>query len=100
MPPSSLRVYNALDPIEDGLNPLGRMPRFACKAVYYNLYINEMFFQVNPCCYMQMVPGFEETRFDGADFMASWNSLAFVTLRERLRDGPLFAACRRCPEKW
>jgi MoaA/NifB/PqqE/SkfB family radical SAM enzyme len=100
MPPSSLRVYNALDPIEDGLNPLGRMPRFACKAVYYNLYINEMFFRVNPCCYMQMVPGFEETRFDGADFMASWNSPAFVTLRERLRDGPLFAACRRCPEKW
>lgn len=101
IPPSSLRIYNALDSLEDGLNPLGRVPRFACKAVYYNLYINEMFFRVNPCCYMQIVPGFEEVRFDGAgEFLDSWNSPAFIALRERLRDGPLFAACRRCPEKW
>ena len=42
---------------------MNRYPRFACKAVYYNLYINEFFFRLNPCCYIQQIPGFEEIRF-------------------------------------
>ena len=98
---SGLRVWNALDPLDDGLNPLNRAPRFACRAVYYNLYINEMYYRMNPCCYMQAVPGFDEVHFDGSqDFREAWNAPAMVALRTRLRDGPLFGACKRCPEKW
>ena len=93
--------HNQQDPLDDGLNPLNRQPRFACKAVYYNLYVNEMFFRVNPCCYMQAIPGFTETRWTpDLNFMDVWNSPAMTTLRQRLRDGPLFGACRRCPENW
>ncbi len=96
-----LKIHNAADPLEDGLNPLGRMPRFKCRAIYYNLYINEMFFRVTPCCYMQEVPGFQEVRFDGGiDFFEAWNSPALITLRRRLIDGPLYAACKRCPGEW
>jgi MoaA/NifB/PqqE/SkfB family radical SAM enzyme len=97
----TLVVHNAADPLDDGTNPLGRQPRFACKAVYYNLYINEFFYRVNPCCYLQQVPGFEEVRLDGdMTFMDAWNSPGMVELRRRLKDGPLFGACVRCPEKW
>jgi hypothetical protein len=94
-------IYNSIDPFEDGTNPLGRTPRFACKAVYYNLYVNEMYFRVVPCCYMTHVAGFEEIRFDGsAPFLEIWNSPAMVELRRRLNAGPLLGACRKCPEKW
>jgi Radical SAM superfamily len=98
---AGLRVWNAADPLDDGLNPLDRHPRFACRAVYYNLYINEMYYRMNPCCYMQAVPGFDEVHFDGSvGFREAWNAPAMVALRTRLRDGPLFGACKRCPEKW
>ena len=91
----------AIDPLEDGSNPMNRHPRFACKAVYYNLYINELFFRLNPCCFMQQVPGFEEVRFNGGyDFFEAWNSPGMVELRGRLAHGPLFGACKRCPGKW
>ena len=99
--PLSPGAHGNVDPLEDGLNPMNRSPRFACKAVYYNLYINEFFFRLNPCCYMQQIPGFEEVRFDGSyDFFEAWNSPAMVELRMRLAHGPLFGACKRCPEKW
>jgi Radical SAM superfamily len=98
LPPDHPR---AIDPLEDGLNPMNRFPRFACKAVYYNLYINEFFFRMNPCCYMCQIPGFEEIRFDGSyDFFQAWNSPAMMELRRRLTHGPLLGACKRCPEKW
>lgn len=94
-------LYNAIDPFEDGSNPFDRSPRFACKAVYYNLYVNEMYMRVVPCCYMTHVAGFEEIRFDGTTpFLEIWNAPAMVELRRRLKDGPLFGACRKCPEKW
>ena len=97
----ALHPHNAFDPLDDGMNPLGRLPRFACKAVYYNLYINELFLRINPCCYMQEVPGFEEIRYDAKiPFGGAWNSPALVELRRRLKHGPLFGACRRCPENW
>lgn len=97
----SLTTHNAADPLDDGTNPLNRQPRFACKAVYYNLYLNEFFYRVNPCCYLQQVPGFEEVRLDGElTFMEAWNSPGMVELRRRLVEGPLFGACVRCPEKW
>lgn len=95
------QLSNSSRVIDDDANPLGRVPRFACKAVYYNLYINELFYRMNPCCYLQHVPGYEEVRFDGTlDFMDAWNSPAMVALRQHLRDGPLYGACMRCPEKW
>ena len=94
-------INNPVDPYEDGENSLNRQPRFACKAPYYNLYVNEMFFRVVPCCYMTEVPGFEEIRFDGSiPFDEAWNSPALKSLRARLNNGPLYAACRKCPEKW
>lgn len=98
---ATLSIHNSADIIDDGTNPLGREARFGCKAVYYNLYINELFYRMNPCCYMQNVPGYDEVRFDGdVDFMEAWNSPGMVALRQHLRDGPLFGACMRCPEKW
>jgi hypothetical protein len=94
-------IYDAYDRFDDGLNSLGRSPRLACKAVYYNFYVNEMYFRAVPCCYMTHVPGFEEIRFDGSvPFAEIWNAPAMVELRRRLRDGPLFGACLKCPEKW
>jgi pyruvate-formate lyase-activating enzyme len=101
LPLTEARVHNAQDPLEDGLNPLNRSPRFACRAVYYNYYVNEMFFRINPCCYLTAVPEYEPMHFDGTeDFMTLWNSPAMVALRTSLKEGPLLAACRRCPEKW
>ena len=94
-------VHNELDPLEDGTNPLGREPRYACDAVYYHLFINELYFRLVPCCYMTVVPKFEEIRFDGSQpFLEAWNAPAMQELRRSLRDGPLLGACRRCPEKW
>jgi hypothetical protein len=94
-------IHNARDPLEDGTNPMNRQPRFACNAVYHNLYINEFFYRMPPCCYMTRVPGFDEIRFDhGVNFMDVWNAPAFVELRRRLREGPLYSACRRCPAEW
>jgi pyruvate-formate lyase-activating enzyme len=94
-------VHNPLDPLDDGTNPFNRTPRFACKAVYYNLYLNELYFRIVPCCYMTVVPGFEEIRFDGSvPFMDAWNAPALVELRGRLLNGPLFGACKKCAETW
>jgi MoaA/NifB/PqqE/SkfB family radical SAM enzyme len=93
--------YNAPDHFDDGTNPLGRTPRFACKAVYYNLNINELFYRMTPCCYMINVPGYQEVRLrPDLAFMDAWNSPAMVMLRRRLQEGPLYGACKRCPEKW
>jgi len=97
----TLTIHNSPDPLDDGSNPLGRQPRLACKAVYYNFYVNEMFYRMAPCCYMTRVPGFEELRLDGdMTFDEAWNSPGMVALRRRLADGPLYGACLRCSEKW
>jgi hypothetical protein len=94
-------VHNGVDPLEDNIRSAGRMAPFKCRAPYYNLYINEMFLRMTPCCYMTNTPGYEDIRFDGSiPFMAAWNSPAMVELRSRLRDGPLFGACGKCPETW
>ncbi len=82
----------------DGDNPYSRMPRFNCRAPYYFLYINDFSYNMSPCCYMGRVPGHESTIYDGSyDFFEAWNSPAMVGLRARLRDGPLFRMCERCP---
>jgi sulfatase maturation enzyme AslB (radical SAM superfamily) len=82
----------------DGENPFGRSPRFSCRAPYSFLYINDFSYNVTPCCYMAGVPGHEPIIFDGSfPFFEAWNSPALVALRERLRDGPLFNMCTKCP---
>jgi MoaA/NifB/PqqE/SkfB family radical SAM enzyme len=82
----------------DGDNPYGRTPRFNCRAPYYFLYINDFSYNMSPCCYMGKVPGHAGVTYDGSfDFFEAWNSPAMVALRTRLRDGPLFRMCGRCP---
>jgi len=82
----------------DDSNPFGRKAHFHCYFVYHDLILNDFNFRMIPCCYMREVPGFESVRFNGKQpFMAYWNSPAFVTLRRRLKEGPLYGACRRCP---
>ena len=82
----------------DGNNPYRRVPRYSCKAPYYNLYINDFSFTMVPCCYLVQVPGHDRVMWDGTvDFFDAWNSSAMVALRTRLRDGPLFDMCTKCP---
>ena len=88
------------DNLHDGSNPLNRHPPFRCRAVYNNLYVNELFFRVAPCCYLTNTPGYDEVRLKDVDLAGAWNSPAFVELRHRLAEGPLFGACQRCPENW
>ncbi|HEC43395.1 MAG TPA: radical SAM protein, partial [Bacteroides sp.] len=79
-------------------NPYGRTPRHRCTSVYYNLNLNDFLFRLNPCCYIWDIPGFEPMIYDGSyDFFETWNSPAMVELRRRLKEGPLFSQCMRCP---
>ncbi len=90
-------VEDVLDP---GPNPYGRTHHFQCRYVYHNLCCNEMSYRMVPCCYMADVPGYRPVVLDGSGkFMDSWNSPAFVKLRQRLKHGPLFAACKTCPNQ-
>jgi pyruvate-formate lyase-activating enzyme len=85
----------------DGTNPYGRAPRFACRAPYHHLYVNDFSYNMSPCCYMGRVPGHKPVIYDGTgDFFTAWNSPAMVALRARLRDGPLFDMCTKCPGAW
>jgi MoaA/NifB/PqqE/SkfB family radical SAM enzyme len=88
------------DNLHDGSNPLGRDAPFRCRAVYNNLYVNELFFRVAPCCYLTNTPGYEEVRLKGVGLAEAWNSPGFRELRHRLAEGPLYGACQRCPENW
>ena len=88
------------DNLHDGSNPLGREAPFRCRAVYNNLYVNELFFRVSPCCYLVNTPGYDEVRLKDTDVVSAWNAPSFQELRHRLADGPLFGACQRCPEAW
>jgi MoaA/NifB/PqqE/SkfB family radical SAM enzyme len=82
----------------DGNNPFGRTTPFACRAPYRHLYINDFSFNLSPCCYLPGVPGSEPVLYGGSGtFMEAWNSEALVALRRRLRDGPLFNMCTKCP---
>jgi hypothetical protein len=68
--------------------------------VYNNLYVNELFFRVSPCCYLVNTPGHDEVRLKDVDVVSAWNAPSFQELRHRLVDGPLYGACQRCPENW
>lgn len=94
-------VHNGVDPLVHQQANDGRAAPFNCRAPYYNLYINEMYLRMVPCCYMTNTPGHEDICFDGSTpFMSAWNAPAMVELRRALRDGPLFGACRTCPQSW
>jgi MoaA/NifB/PqqE/SkfB family radical SAM enzyme len=88
----------ALDAESDHENVYDRSARYACRAPYHFLYLNDFEFRMSPCCYMTHVPGFEATHYDGGfDFFQVWNSPAMVELRRRLTRGPLLGPCLRCP---
>jgi sulfatase maturation enzyme AslB (radical SAM superfamily) len=88
------------DKLDDGSTPLGRHAPFRCRAVYNNLYVNELFFRVSPCCYLTNTPGYDEVRLKDVDLPGAWNAPSFRELRRRLAEGPLYGACQRCPENW
>jgi hypothetical protein len=89
------------DKLKDASNPLGRATPFRCRAVYHNLYVNELFLRVAPCCYLTHTPGHEEIRLmDMSDIAEAWNAASLQTLRHRLSNGPLYGACERCPTAW
>jgi hypothetical protein len=89
------------DDLKDASNPLGRQPPFRCRAVYNNLYVNELFLRVAPCCYMTQTPGHDEIRvMDMGGIVEAWNAASLQELRNRLANGPLYGACERCPAEW
>ena len=89
------------DQLKDATNPLGRLPPFRCRAVYNNLYVNELFLRVSPCCYMIQTPGHDEIRLTDMDgIVEAWNAASLKELRHRLANGPMYGACERCPAEW
>jgi sulfatase maturation enzyme AslB (radical SAM superfamily) len=89
------------DNLKDDSNPHDRRAPFRCRAVYNNLYVNELFLRVSPCCYLTNTPGHDEIRLmDMGDIVEAWNASSLQTLRHRLAEGPLYGACERCPESW
>jgi MoaA/NifB/PqqE/SkfB family radical SAM enzyme len=89
------------DNLKDGSNPLNRHAPFKCRAVYNNLYVNELFLRMAPCCYLTNTPEHEEVRLmDVGTIAEAWNAQSMRTLRQRLSEGPLYGACERCPIAW
>lgn len=73
---------------------------FQCWDLYAILHMNDFYYFLRPCCYMEHTPGHEWIKYDGSyPFMSAWNSPAMVTLRRSLREGPLFAMCTLCPSQ-
>lgn len=87
---------NFVDDLSD--NPYDRTAPFSCKFVYYNLISTELTWRLSPCCYMAGVPGHKQLAIgETGRFHDYWNSPAYVNLRKRLQQGPLFQACATCP---
>lgn len=83
---------------DDDADPFNRQARFNCRAPYQFLYINDFSFNMVPCCYMSNVPAHQNVIYNGSyNFMEAWNSPAMVQLRSRLKNGPLYSMCKRCP---
>ena len=97
--PSALSVF--ADTLKDGSNPLNRRAPFKCRAVYNNLYVNELFLRMAPCCYLTNTPGHDEIRLmDVSNLAEAWNAPSMRSLRQHLSEGPLYGACERCPIAW
>ena len=65
-----------------------RLP-FRCRASHNNLYVNELFFRVSPCCYLVNTPGYDEVRLKDTDVVSAWNAPSF----QELATGSLTAHC-------
>ncbi len=90
------RLLSETDDLVD--NPYNRAAPFDCRFIYQNIIATKLTLEMFPCCYMSVVPGHERVVIDDSQgFMEFWNSPAFVTLRRRLANGPLFQACATCP---
>lgn len=77
-----------------------RTARYQCWDLYSILHMNDFYFFLRPCCFMERTPGYEWIKYDGSyPFMQAWNSPAMVQLRRSLRDGPLHNMCTLCPEQ-
>lgn len=96
--PNDSAFASEIDSMDDDSNPFNRLARLHCSFVYNDFIINDFNLRLIPCCYMAQVPGFDIVRYDGSrPFFEYWNSPAFRTMRRRLREGPLYGACKRCP---
>ena len=79
-------------------NPYNRSAPFKCNFVYNQLVTTKLTFEMHPCCYLPVVPGHERIVLSAdKPFMTYWNSPAMQNVRKRLREGPLFQACAKCP---
>ena len=73
---------------------------YQCADVYTTFHMNDFFFVLRPCCYIDTIPNHEVIKYDGSyDFFEAWNSAAMVSLRKRLHEGPLYSMCTRCPKQ-
>jgi molybdenum cofactor biosynthesis enzyme MoaA len=78
-------------------NPYNRQPKFNCKFAYHRLLSFETNLQMQPCCYMSSVPGYEPVVIEDSNFKRYQNSPAMIKLRDSLNNGPLFDNCKTCP---
>lgn len=73
---------------------------YQCADVYTTFHMNDFYFVLRPCCYIDTIPNHEVIKYDGSyDFFEAWNSPAMVSLRKRLHEGPLYSMCTRCPKQ-
>lgn len=101
-PGEMLLQLNQIEVVHEFLeNPYDRTPPLFCPSPYTALYINGFDRQINPCCYMQKVPGHQMSYLrKGASFDDVWNSPAMMALRKSLNEGPLMQPCLKCAFYW
>jgi pyruvate-formate lyase-activating enzyme len=79
-------------------NLYGRGAPHYCPSPYTAFYTNGTDRRVIPCVYMHKVPGHEFMHFKPSmTFEEVWNCPAMVAVRRSLHEGPLMAACLKCP---
>jgi sulfatase maturation enzyme AslB (radical SAM superfamily) len=82
-------------------NIYARKAPMYCPSPYTAFYISALDRHVNPCCYMNQIPGYKKIYFKkSVSFDQVWNSAAMKGLRKSLFTGPLMAPCLKCPSFW
>lgn len=83
--------------IQNADNPLSRKAPMDCGFVYHNLIVNETNLRMVPCCNLSNVPGHESIVLsEFSNFIDAWNSPAMVSIRKKLKNGPIYDACKLC----